>query len=121
MAVAVPIPVPVATFPAPVPSSVVVASRHVNRVPRRESDHVWSFAQLPRPQSWYPQVALHSMEENPQQTQPKPSYEPRFMLSGHTMSVSSVKFSPDGAMLASAGEFRFLVMADVFVVVMPLF
>ena len=51
------------------------------------------------------------MEENPQQAQQKPSYEPRFMLSGHTMSVSSVKFSPDGAMLASAGEFHLLAMA----------
>ena len=48
------------------------------------------------------------MEEKAQQAQPKPKYEPRFMLSGHTMSIASVKFSPDGAMLASAGEFRFL-------------
>lgn len=46
------------------------------------------------------------MEEN-QQTQPKPNYEPKFMLSGHTMPISSVKFRPDGAMLASAGGFRF--------------
>lgn len=61
-----------------------------------------------RPHPRFPQSIFHPMEENPQQAQPKPKYEPRFMLSGHTMSVSSVKFSPDGAMLASAGEFRFL-------------
>jgi len=37
------------------------------------------------------------------------------------MSVSSVKFSPDGAILASAGEFRFLIMgvhASVIIVVL---
>jgi len=53
-----------------------------------------------------PRVAFRAMEENSPQAQPKPNYEPRFMLSGHTMSISSVKFSPDGATLASAGEFR---------------
>ncbi|KAG9015672.1 hypothetical protein FRB90_004491 [Tulasnella sp. 427] len=39
-----------------------------------------------------------------EQPQPrlKPKYKPRFTLSGHTMSISSIKFSPDGRMLASA-------------------
>lgn len=32
-----------------------------------------------------------------------PNYELRFILSGHMQSVSSLKFSPDGSMLASAG------------------
>lgn len=60
------------------------------------------------------------MEENPQ-TQQRSNYEPRFMLSGHTMSISSVKFSPDGSMLASAGEFRFLIVPMDFLVILVLF
>ena len=34
---------------------------------------------------------------------PKPNYKCQFILSGHTMSISSVDFSPDGNVLASAG------------------
>lgn len=33
----------------------------------------------------------------------RPSYRAKFILSGHTMSISSLKFSPDGSLLASAG------------------
>jgi COMPASS component SWD3 len=34
---------------------------------------------------------------------PSPNYKLRFILSGHTSSISSIKFSPDGSLLASAG------------------
>lgn len=36
-------------------------------------------------------------------TVPKPNYKSRYLLSGHTMSISSLKFSPDGSKLASSG------------------
>ena len=32
-----------------------------------------------------------------------PNYKPQLILSGHKKSISSVKFSPDGNLLASAG------------------
>lgn len=33
----------------------------------------------------------------------KPQYALKYILSGHTRSISSIKFSPDGTMLASSG------------------
>lgn len=33
----------------------------------------------------------------------KPQYKLRHILSGHTRSIASLKFSPDGSMLASCG------------------
>ena len=44
----------------------------------------------------------------PQPTrQQKPNYKVQYILSGHTMSISSLKFSPDGSVLASSGVFTF--------------
>jgi WD40 repeat protein len=34
-----------------------------------------------------------------------PKYRLKYTMGGHTMSISSLKFSPDGSMLASAGMF----------------
>ena len=33
-----------------------------------------------------------------------PDYKAKYILSGHARSISAIKFSPDGTMLASCGE-----------------
>ncbi|KAL7285253.1 hypothetical protein ACG7TL_000347 [Trametes sanguinea] len=41
-----------------------------------------------------------------------PNYRPTYMLSGHSRSISSVKFSPDGKMLASCAADRLIKLWD---------
>ncbi|KIJ21594.1 hypothetical protein PAXINDRAFT_95140, partial [Paxillus involutus ATCC 200175] len=41
--------------------------------------------------------------EEQETLRPKPTYRAKFILSGHAMAISSLKFSPDGTLLASSG------------------
>lgn len=54
----------------------------------------------PYPSSPVPQTESKEDRKSPRS---KVNYVARYILSGHTMGVSSLKFSPDGALLASAG------------------
>ncbi len=37
-----------------------------------------------------------------------PNYKTKYILAGHTRSLAAIKFSPDGTMLASCGEYQLI-------------
>ena len=90
---------------SPAPESNGFAERHSQSPPpdSRESVPPTAVSPLPVPDS-SAQIPLPTPTPKPQGPY-VPNYQPHLILSGHSRSISSVKFSPDGSMLASCGEF----------------
>lgn len=74
-------------------NSVYVQGTHPSTIPPLSSEPA-------------PQPSSASLKPSSRSRLPK--FKPRYVMSGHTMSISSIKFSPDGNVLASAGMYPFL-------------
>ena len=93
----------------PIPHSEPLPEPNGHDEPRSQSppqlrDSVSPTARSPPP---VPESSAQTPAPNPEPKilgPYKPNYRPHLILSGHSRSVSSIKFSPDGTMLASCGE-----------------
>lgn len=59
--------------------------------------------ELPADEAHSPLIEPAQPEKSPVNAIPGPSYKAQYVLSGHLRAISSLKFSPDGSTLASAG------------------
>jgi COMPASS component SWD3 len=82
----------------------VAAAVAAATTPPTQPPHPHPHPSLPAAAPPPPPSLVPAPSTNPPQARARPRYELKHTLSGHTMSISSVKFSPDGALLASCGN-----------------
>ena len=120
-----PVPAPIGAYASPVEDKAQVAETEdvldpvpepVTKVEDTEEDVLMSTATVVSETDV--KVPAESIESSPPPHRPAtctsngvakepnglPNYKTKYIMSGHTRSISSVKFNPEGSILASAGE-----------------